>query len=309
MKNKSKLLLATSVLTAATIAAGATGTFAWFTTNRTASVTITNITAKANNSTLKVDLINAYNDSSFTKETVGDSEVNATSASNIADVSSEKGLVFTQAVFVSGTESADTTGAGDGAKLSKIKQVNNTEKCYTQYYLTITNVKEDGATTGKALDVYLGENTKITAGGANQKDLNLAGWSRVAIASVGTAKPASVPTAEGDGVTNIVTFKTSISGAAGVVTAGKYLKNEPCTAGDLYTNHLGTATIKTDAFPTVTGTSETPSGNNYLGEIAPGATQYYLVSVWMEGTEAMNQNSAKDGIMGVSLDIRAFDAE
>ena len=46
MKTKAKLVLALSVLTAGTAVAGATGTFAWFTTNRSATLVYSNVTAK-----------------------------------------------------------------------------------------------------------------------------------------------------------------------------------------------------------------------------------------------------------------------
>lgn len=56
MKTKAKLVLALSVLTAGTAVAGATGTFAWFTTNRSATLIYNNISAVNNHGTLKVEL-------------------------------------------------------------------------------------------------------------------------------------------------------------------------------------------------------------------------------------------------------------
>ena len=56
MKTKAKLVLALSVLTAGTAVAGATGTFAWFTTNRSATLVYSNVTAVNNHGTLEVEL-------------------------------------------------------------------------------------------------------------------------------------------------------------------------------------------------------------------------------------------------------------
>ena len=54
MKTKAKLILAMSVLTAGVVAAGATGTFAWFTTNRAAQLNYTSVTAQKNAGNLDV---------------------------------------------------------------------------------------------------------------------------------------------------------------------------------------------------------------------------------------------------------------
>lgn len=290
MKNKSKLVLGLSVLTAATIAAGATGTFAWFTTSRSASVTITNVTVVSNQSNLVVDIQNAKND---TGAVTGTTNKTLTSAATISDVSSANGLSFSQASFVPGVDN----------KLSKVTDVTGENGFYNQYWVTVTNSAVSG--TGSDFDLYLGNGTSIAPATTAQKDKDLACWTRVAINECKTGKLNPLPTANSENVVNKTVFKSSISGSTGVVTAGKYLPNG-IAAGSAYSTSLEDATIRTDAFAeVVTGDH---SSSQFLGKVANGTTVTYLVSVWMEGTEALDQNSAKDGVATITLDFRGLDA-
>ena len=132
MNNKTKIMLGLSALTAGTLAAGATGTLAWFTTNKTASATYNTITAKATQGSIKAKI------TGITDKTVTSSEYTAeatvTSASSYtADVSSTDGIHFAQPQWVS--------KAGNDQPYNKIENVSNKENYFTQYFITLQNKK------------------------------------------------------------------------------------------------------------------------------------------------------------------------
>ncbi len=105
MNTKTKLMLGLSVLTAGTLAAGATGTFAWFTTNKTAVAKYTSIVAKADTRKLKVTMGTLTDSGLTTEETNYDEsksewkdEVKLSStASYTSDISSGDGMTFKKA--------------------------------------------------------------------------------------------------------------------------------------------------------------------------------------------------------------------
>ena len=108
MKTKAKLILAMSVLTAGVVAAGATGTFAWFTTNRAAQLNYTSVTAQKNAGNLNVsmagELANGLGWSNEVQHaTVPDkgsmASATVTAASHMSDVSSQDGVKFDKPIW------------------------------------------------------------------------------------------------------------------------------------------------------------------------------------------------------------------
>lgn len=48
------------------------------------------------------------------------------------------------------------------------------------------------------------------------------------------------------------------------------------------------------------------SSKNYLSTIESGTTSYYVVRVWLEGTESNDQRSAQGGKVDINLEINAL---
>ena len=100
MNNKTKIMLGLSALTAGTLAAGATGTLAWFTTNKTATATYKNIVAVGTQGNIKAT-ISGVTDNAIKTKTEGNDFEATGSASKMSDVSSKDGMKFAQPDWVS----------------------------------------------------------------------------------------------------------------------------------------------------------------------------------------------------------------
>ena len=113
MNNKTKIMLGLSALTAGTLAAGATGTLAWFTTNKTATATYQKVTVIGTQGNLNVAIEGVTTGS-------GTSQAGTTTTAQggtISDVSSKDGLTFYQ---------PDWKGnAGNHAEVNSIKNVSD----------------------------------------------------------------------------------------------------------------------------------------------------------------------------------------
>lgn len=173
MNTKTKMMLGLSILTAGTLAAGATGTFAWFTTNKTAVASYTKITARADTRKLKIDMAGltdtnlSTEKSNYTAATTTDAEKWAdevkleSTASYVSDISSKDGMTFVKPVWVNGA-------ANSAYVEEKLKTVAAKDSMYTQYYVKLTN-------TGSAkMKVFLNQTCAITAtSSTTEADLSL----------------------------------------------------------------------------------------------------------------------------------------
>ena len=87
-------MLGLSALTAGTLAAGATGTLAWFTTNKTATAVYNKITAQGTQGNLNISITGVTDADANGSE--GKTTEAASTISKTADVSSTNGLTFAQ---------------------------------------------------------------------------------------------------------------------------------------------------------------------------------------------------------------------
>ncbi len=310
MKTKAKLVLALSVLTAGTAVAGATGTFAWFTTNRSATLTYSKVTAVTSNSKLRVVMgtltdgttktVDNYDSSNkkFKDEITLDS-----AASYTSDVSSPDGMNFFKPEWKG--------QAGNNNEVFDVKNVTGeafanglTGGYYTQYYFMVQN---DGVSP---THVFLNEKTGIFPVEATKvADKALASWSRVAILDTNLTAGVA-PEKDQTTYTNKIIFEAN---AADGVTANKKLaidaENPFKLGSDGKTKTINTKTVTTkvgDFGTVVSGTSKTTDAG-YLCELAAGAKRYFVVSVWMEGTENDNQDDAIGGAIKITLGLSGIE--
>lgn len=277
MKNKTKLMLGLSLLTAGTLAAGATGTFAWFTTNKTASATYSNIIAKSTTGSLGISMHGITEPSLSNGSEAKDNEASLTgTTSYVTDVSSGDGVTFAQPKW--------KTNAGNNKPYYEVTDVTSKTGYFTQFYITLQN------NGGAAVTVYLDTGTKVSAAtsGDSSKNDALASWTRVAVNNL-------------DQGNSIVASGTKIFG--GTAMGNKYVAPTE-SAGDALTLQDLSATVLTTFSDISAGAVE----NQKLFALEPGAHQNVGVSVWMEGTAATSQDNAKGGIVNVDLKFYAVEA-
>ena len=277
MKNKTKLMLGLSLLTAGTLAAGATGTFAWFTTNKTASATYSNIIAKSTTGSLGISMhgITESNLSNGSEATDNVASLTGT-ASYVTDVSSGDGVTFAQPKW--------KTNAGNDKPYYSVTDVSSKTGYFTQFYITLQN------NGGAAVTVYLDTGTKVSAAtsGDSSKNDALASWTRVAVNNL-------------DQGTSVVASGTKIFG--GTAMGNKYVAPTESAGETLALQDLS-ATVLTTFSDISAGAVE----NQKLFALEAGAHKNIGVSVWMEGTAATSQDNAKGGIVNVDLKFYAVEA-
>lgn len=292
MKTKAKLVLALSVLTAGTAVAGATGTFAWFTTNRSATLTYSKVTAFNSHGNLEVE-IHKLSDEGATennKQPSADGTVQAVHtvegvSSATTDVSSQDGITVVKPIWKG--------ESGEGKSIYKTEAA-TMGKEYVMYYFSVSNIGEN------TLNIFLDNGTAIKAtSDANDKDVALRNYSRVAINEfAGTEAP-----------TTKSTFKASNTKAFeyNVGTMGKYLP--AATEADTATSVAMTTTHWTDALPATTSATDTTS-DQHLATLAKGAKKFFVVSVWLEGTKADGADFKKcaGGSISVDIALSAYEA-
>ena len=276
MNNKTKIMLGLSALTAGTLAAGATGTLAWFTTNKTATATYSKITAKATQGSIKAKI------TGITDKTITSSEYTAeatvTSASSYtADVSSTNGINFAQPQWVG--------KAGNDQAYNKVEDVSNKENYFTQYFITLQN---DGDVD---MDIYLDAGCSITG------DATLTKWTRVAI--ITNVAEADVLQTTKDSKTFL--FQNSITEGDTKYVAATDEKGDKLTL------------VNCDPTPVSSFVSASTKVEGYKNNIVKqsvtknGGLARIGVSVWMEGTMTTdvsaetNQDLAKGKSINVKL--------
>ncbi len=300
MKTKAKLVLALSVLTAGTAVAGATGTFAWFTTNRSATLIYNNISAVNNHGTLEVELkklsdgkagnaVAAENDASI-------KTITGTTDSATTDISSADGATLVKPIW--------TKDAGNGNAIEKT--VDATYKTdYTVYLIGLKNSKPTG------LNVFLDKGTLIKASATEQPDTKkkneaLAKYTRVAINDANTAtEPKETDGSYTVAAKNTIMFEnnatdTYLAPAAGAGTATPIALPEE---SDNYSHVKEFAAINSDSKATHPQFLINLPGNE-------STTHWFTVTVWLEGTKDDGESfdACAGGSVDVNLQLVAYDA-
>ena len=292
-------MLGLSVLTAGTLAAGATGTLAWFTTNKTAKATYSKVTAKASTAKIKIT-IGALSDETVAggeqtnwdevnKQWKETASIQGSTNSLTTDISSGDGITFKKPVWKS--------KAANDAEVASVQDVNKAGESYTQFYIGLEN------TGSSNVEVFLNQETKIVAtDGTKTEDKALAAWTRVAVIDCGETKPTKDN--PGESATMKYVFENA-GDTENTATLGKYVSGSK--GGKLELSTLTGENYKTAGFSIVTEQSQATAAAGYLAPIAQNQTHYYAISVWMEGTENDNQDTANNGSINVTLGFTGLD--
>ena len=286
MKTKSKLLLALSALTVGTVAAGATGTYAWFTASRNATMNITNITATNTRGNLNIGYFDLQASAPVTGNTTNTETLR--SDTPLYDVSSRDGSTFYAPVW----------GTGD----TPIGYKNTTEG-YLTFGIVLSNQGTD------PISCYFDSANSSITGTENEP---LARWTKVAInaQAEGSQQPTSFGANDITQPGHFVFMENTNEDESGSLK--KYITG---------TSTENTATYEEgdNFFTTVKGVDPMPTGNQnneelacYLGDIqgTTGVNRLYVtVSIWMEGAIVQNQNDASGKMINIKLAFGALDAD
>ena len=275
-------MLGLSVLTAGTLAAGATGTLAWFTTNKTATATYSNITAASTTGNLKASIAGVTDKEA--KSAAYDYNATATGKTNskTADVSSQDGLTFGQPEWV------DIASNDNATKINGVKEVLGKDGYFTQYMVSLQNVPTEQGENA-AIKVSL---TGVTIEGGTE----LASWTRVAInTSVSTNGEGNALVASETGNNATYLYQN-----AAIATENKYT---PISSAKTMQEATKTIDASKVTLAAAKDTLDTPIVlKNDLGSTG-NATVTIGVSVWMEGTMGA-QDTAKGQSISVKLTFK-----
>ena len=276
-------MLGLSVLTAGTLAAGATGTLAWFTTNKTAIATYNNITVQGTQGNLKASIA-GVTDESANKDFETNPTVDARS-SFTSDVSSKDGLKFLQ---------PDWKGASGNVnqEFYSLKDVTQESGYFTQYLVTIKNTSEKGAEAASQAKLNIAlTGVTITSDTGHS---SLAGWTRVAINTNVQKTEGSKYLTTLDKI-NEKTNTTYLFQNSTTDTSKKYVNDKK----EGFTGPAGTMDKVLDTCET-RDTANVNVADDSWKNVEPGKEIVVGVSVWMEGTMDV-QDTARGGTISVKL--------
>lgn len=286
MKTKSKLLLALSALTVGTVAAGATGTYAWFTASRNATMNITNITATNTRGNLNIGYFDLKAEAKVNGNTSNTVDFNVTTP--LYDVSSRDGATFYAPVW----------GTGDTPIAYK-----TTTDGYLTFGIVLSNQGTD------PISCYFDSANSSITGAGNEP---LARWTKVAINSQGSgdAQPTSFGTNDITQPGHFVFMQNTEGSEAGSLKTYVDGITTDDTATYQEEDNFFTTVASVDPMPT-NGTNDEQLAC-YLGDIEGTTGSNYLyvtVSIWMEGAIVQNQNDASGKTISIKLAFGALDAD
>lgn len=292
MKTKSKLLLALSALTVGTVAAGATGTYAWFTASRTASISTT-VTATNTRGNLAIGYYGFASQNTIATDSPANESSQASftvdSGFTLSDVSSKEGATFYSAVIGPDGEPDSYRKANSG---------------YLQFIVELKNLNTAGA-----VEAYLDKGA-ISLTNSEESPAYLSTWTRVAISTNKNNNPKSTGFVNSD-LTQAghLVFMNNNGGTLGE-TLNKFVAKEgAATEGEILGTYTGDENFfsQISSIPAVPASVDT-SADCYLGQIAAGGSIFVSVAVWMEGTVINDQNSANENSIDLKLGFSALEA-
>lgn len=307
MKTKAKLILAMSVLTAGVVAAGATGTFAWFTTNRAAQLAYSTVTAQKNAGNLDVSMGQGTSKNTFETGTKATSDghdfayVSKTASALVSDVSSGDGLIFAKPIW--------KTVAGNNQYASSFKDgIWGTD--YMSFWFKVEN------TGNNALDVYLNSATAITPKVADDaNDIAAAKYARVAINAASKSESNDVAAMPVSATNTWLLENTSARDQQYVAMPENKSAETLVVADKITTGETLKSFVLNDSSKKMNGISSTSKPTNQklcslkaYGET--GYTAYFVVTVWLEGTkdDGTDFDKAAGGQFDVLLDLAGVEA-
>ena len=299
MKAKTKSLLALAGITTLLAGAAGTSTFAWIQVNRAVKASFTNLGVKTNRASLHAEWVPMHGESLGSEKTV----IDVASHQGTYDVSSGNGLAFYSPEW----EKTD----GNDKPVTAVRNVTSeVGVAYAEAGLKLYAASVDASgnpVNSEAvsnLDLYLTKETVI------QSALDIAEkWTRVAI-----LKSSDVPRSGSESLTHVVTIENGRS----TLTKDKFIKNASGPAASLTLTDFAAENVLHAYAPfkdyhegfvdgTTSQTDPTGSPAFKIGALTANAPAYYVIRVWMEGTEADNQEAALGETINVALGITGVD--
>lgn len=285
MKLRSKLLLSATCLLTISVAATATSAYAWFTANRQAFVSVTNMSVKSGVDKVFIDSSNTEMTQDPNKQAVsGDATYVGTDVSgtglNLYKPSFKEHNKTSQLQSVVNSIADVTENAASG--------VNNKNAFYNEINLKFTHENNDVTTA-----IYLSHLSTITKA-ADNTATGIAGTYRVAFlnkekTSLLAYYAPNDEVAPKDGVGGLSQHISSTSYREGEITKtsgalSKFVSATNTTNLSLNANQLLGKTFKdvTDA----DGKSDSDTGIGYLGTIDNTKGLEIVVRIWCEGMDA-----------------------
>ncbi len=274
MNNKTKIMLGLSILTAGTLAAGATGTFAWFTTNKTATATYQKVTVVGTQGNLNVAIEGVTTGTGSTKE----SGTNVfAEGGTISDVSSKDGLTFYQPDW--------KNQAGNDQEVNTVKNVSDKQGYFVQYLINVSNASTEGSAITAKLTGLTITATK------DGESADLAKWVRVAVLPGATKKTDKNFLEKGAAEATLYQTDTSLNSYVDgtTTTADKKMNINTTTIFEA-------KSVLDKELPIDTELKANKENSANIG-----------VAVWVEGTSATSQDAIKQAQISVALTFSAED--
>jgi hypothetical protein len=293
MDKKNKILLSSVALLLVSGTAVTAGTFAWFTTVRSATISYSSATVKTDSGNLNVAYKSSLNTLAVNDATPG--VIALAGANKVTDISGD-GVSFYKPVW----NSYDT----NATLADSIEDVSSTADGYfIDFTVTIsrTNVNSEA----KGMYVYLGQGTSISAvDPGNQADVDAANAARLAVVNYDDR------TSEGTAATNFI-----------------WARNPDANSQYISLAETGTSAYGVDGYQLTSVTADNDGDLLYSGAIknaptpassvlpkiadlsfdgaTPLITEDITFRVWLEGVKV--QNSARGGVFKVNLDLYALE--
>lgn len=292
MKTKNKILIASLSLCLLTATAIGTSTYAWFISNKKASVTVSDITAISSDGALQVELVSSagFVDSATEAEkTSGIHKIGYSSGNEVlhklTDISSD-GKSFNKV----GWSSTADIASGISTRTSPHEE-GKTYSNYMTFQLKLTNI---GKTS---LSVFLGSSTSIapmTTGDTDQakKDKNAADCARFAIIDTnGDATRKQIyANSKADETFNYL--MTDTSEGASVYGVNGFSKQSQSALSGWHTSYVTKTTI---AEAELTGSKVCSLADSSVTDGSNSST--FTINAWIEG-EDVDCVASTDSIIG-----------
>ncbi|MGN1261513.1 MAG: hypothetical protein ACI4UT_00405 [Candidatus Enteromonas sp.] len=293
MKPKTKSLLVLAGVTTLMAGAAGTSTFAWIQVNRAVTSSFTNLGVKTNRASLHAEWVPMHGESLGSDKT----KLDVNSGQATYDVSSGNGLAFYSPEW----EKTD----GNDKPVTAVRDVTSeVGVAYAEAGLKLYATSQGDSVSN--LDLYLTAETLIKSTSNHAED-----WTRVAL-----LKSSGEPGSGSNVLTHVVTFEKGSE----TLTKDKFIKQASGPAEslalttfaaenvihaytpfkDYHQGHVDGSTSQTD-----------PAGSPAfkIGALTGATPAYFVVRVWMEGTEANNQEVALDETISVDLGITGVDRQ
>jgi hypothetical protein len=289
MNNKTKVVLGLAAMVAGTVGVGTTATFAWFTTQNTATLSFGNAHVVSDNASILVQyeaIANSGIDDTLVtagKDTAGSAVTIAGAAIDCRDISGD-GSTFYRPHWTTFNVTADRMDPA----------VNGSNK---HYYVTFgVAVTNKGAANTK---VFIGKNSAVSAASTPSADIEAAKGTRVSIREGATTATA----------TNLKTIWQYDTTDGTANTAYKYLAAvDGDTAYGLANYKL--ANPASDTFFAGPYTTDATYANTDAGRLVTtfttqNETRHLVISMWIEGTVGASDDDCIGGNVKFSLILDA----